>query len=167
VNGRSTVAHRQLQNPVAPQPAAFGLFLGPGFSYFVGVPSEFDSIFARLRSILQKHAGTLSVNEDTSTSYSLAAKTGPATLKAWDGKMKRPTIPVVWVHMGKAYVSYHLMGVGGNSKLADAMSAKLKARMQGGTCFNFVVADDELFAELDRLTAASIAAFRNAGFIIG
>ena len=107
------------------------------------------------------------MNEDTATSYSLAAKTGPATLKAWGGKMKRPTIPVAWVHMGKAYVSYHLMGLGGPSKLADAISAKLKARMQGKTCFNFAVADDELFAELDRLTAASIAAFRNGGFITG
>jgi len=107
------------------------------------------------------------VNEDTATSYVLAAKTGPATLKAWGGKMKRPMIPVAWVSMGKAYVSYHLMGVDGNSKLADAMSAKLKARMQGKTCFNFAVADDELFTELDRLTAASIAAFRNAGFITG
>ena len=107
------------------------------------------------------------MNEDTATSWSVAGQTGPATLKAWGGKMKRPTIPVAWVHRGKAYVSYHLMGVGGNSKLTDAMSAKLRARMQGKTCFNFAVADDELFAELDRLTAASIAAFRNAGFITG
>ena len=107
------------------------------------------------------------MNEDTAISYALAAKTGLATLKAWGGKMKRPTIPVAWVQIGKAYVSYHLMSVGGNSKLADAMSAKLKARMQGKTCFNFAVADDDLFAELDRLTAASITAFRNAGFITG
>ena len=129
------------------------------------MPSEFESIFARLRSLLQKHSETLSVGEDTSTSYSLAGRPGPATLKAWGGKMKRPIIPVAWVQIGKAYVSYHLMGVAGNAKLCDAMSAKLKARMQGKTCFNFKTVDDELFAELDQLTSKSITAFRNGGFI--
>jgi hypothetical protein len=129
------------------------------------MPSEFESIFAKLRALLEKHSATLSINEDTSTSYSLADRPGPATLKAWSGKMKMPIIPVAWVKIGKGYVSYHLMGVSGNAKLADAMSAKLKARMQGKTCFNFKEADDELFAELDRLTGESIAAFRKAGFI--
>ena len=129
------------------------------------MPSEFESIFTRLRSLLQKHSETLSVNEDTSTSYSLAGKPGPATLKAWGGKMKRPVIPVAWVQIGKAYVSYHLMGVAGNAKLCDAMSAELKARMQGKTCFNFKAVDDELFAELDQLTDQSITGFRNAGYI--
>ena len=57
------------------------------------------------------------------------------------------------------------MGVDGNAKLADAMSAKLKSRMQGKTCFNFKAADDELFAELDQLTGESITAFRSAGFV--
>ena len=129
------------------------------------MPSEFDSIFARLRSILQKHAGTLSVSEDTATAYGVAGLTGPATVKSWGGKMKKPTIPVAWVQIGKAYVSYHLMGVGGNAKLAAGMSPRLKARMQGKTCFNFTVADEDLFAELDRLTAESITGFRKAGFI--
>jgi len=45
------------------------------------------------------------------------------------------------------------------------MSAKLKSRMQGKTCFNFKAADDELFAELDQLTVRSITAFRKAGFV--
>jgi hypothetical protein len=129
------------------------------------MPSEFESIFARLRSLLEKHSGTLSVDKDTSTSYSLAGTPGPATLKAWGGKMRKPMIPVAWVQIGKGYVSYHLMGVSGNAKLCDIMSAKLKARMQGKTCFNLKTADDELFAELDQLTGASITAFRNAGFV--
>jgi hypothetical protein len=129
------------------------------------MPTEFESIFARLRSLLQKHSATLSVNEDTSTSYSLAGNPGPATLKAWGGKMRKPIIPVAWVQIGKAYVSYHLMGVSGNAKLCDAMSQELKARMQGKTCFNFKAANDELFAELDQLTGKSITAFRNAGYI--
>ena len=79
--------------------------------------------------------------------------------------MKKPIIPVAWVQVGKAYVSYHLMGVYGNTRLRDAMSKELKARMQGKTCFNFKVVDEKLFKELDRLTAQSIAGFRKAGYI--
>ena len=131
------------------------------------MPTEFESIFTRLRSLLQKHSATLSISEDTSTSYSLAGRPGPATLKAWGGKMKRPVIPVAWVQIGKAYVSYHLMGVAGNAKLCDAMSAELKARMQGKTCFNFKKTDEKVFLELDSPTGRSIDAFRRFGFIAG
>ena len=74
-------------------------------------------------------------------------------------------IPVAWVQIGKAYVSYHLMGVYGNTGLRDGMSKELKARMQGKTCFNFKVIDEKLCKELDPLTAQAIAAFRKAGYI--
>jgi hypothetical protein len=127
--------------------------------------SEFDTLFARLRVILSKHAGTLSVNEDTPSFYSLAGKAGPATLKAWGGKVRQPIIPVAWVQIGKRYVSFHLMGISGNAKLCDGMSKKLKARMQGKTCFNFKDIDEKAFQELDSLTGESIAGFRRAGFI--
>ena len=79
--------------------------------------------------------------------------------------MKKPIIPVAWVQVGKAYVSYHLMGVYGNTRLRDAMSKELKARMQGKTCFNFKTVDEQLFKELDQLTAQAIAAFRKAGYV--
>jgi len=36
--------------------------------------------------------------------------------------------------------------------------------MQGKTCFNFTVADPTLLTEIDSLTAASITAFKKAGF---
>jgi hypothetical protein len=130
------------------------------------MPSEIEPVFARLRSILQKHSLTLSENENTSMSYSLAGTPGPATLNAWGGKMKRPVIPVAWVQIGKSYVSYHLMGVCDNAKLRDTMSKGLQARMQGKTCFNFNAVDERLFAELDQLTGRSIAAFRKAGFVV-
>src|SRR2546428_1216197 len=89
--------------------------------------SEFESIFFRLRAVLQKHARTLSVKDNTSDRYCLEASAGPAALRAWDGKEKRPMIPVAWVQIGKAYVSYHLMGVYGDAKLRDGMSKELKA----------------------------------------
>jgi hypothetical protein len=62
-------------------------------------------------------------------------------------------------------VSYHLMGVYGNSKLFAGVSKKLKARMQGKTCFNFKTIDEPLFEELEQLTAKAMTGFRKAGFI--
>jgi hypothetical protein len=119
----------------------------------------------RLSAILQKHAGGLSVTADTFDRYCLGGRAGPATLRAWGGKVKRPLIPVAWVEIGKSYVSYHLMRVYGNSKLRDSMSKELKARMQGKTCFNFNADDDVLFEELEQVTARAVASFREAGFI--
>jgi hypothetical protein len=66
------------------------------------VPSaEFEKIFGRLREILSKHARSLSVTEDTPVRYCLIGRAGPASLKAWGGKMKRPTIPLAWIQIGK------------------------------------------------------------------
>jgi hypothetical protein len=126
--------------------------------------SEFGEVFERLRAILRKHADGWLVQEDSANQYSLAGSVGPATLRVWGGKLKRPLMPIAWVQIGKAYVSYHLMGVYGNARLLDGMSKELKARMQGKTCFNFKSCDDVLFKELDELTTRSIASFKKAGF---
>ena len=127
--------------------------------------TEFQSIFEKLRAILRRHAGTLRVKEDTHAGYCLEGNAGPAALRAWGGKVKRSTIPVAWVQIGKAYVSYHLMPVYGNATLREGMSKELKARMQGKTCFNFKSDDEALFGELEQLTVQGIAGFRKAGFI--
>ena len=127
--------------------------------------TEFENIFARLRSILQKHAGTLSVKDNGRDRYCLEGRLGPATLAAWGGKMKKPSIPVAWVEIGKAYVSYHLLGLYGNTTLLGGMSKELRARMQGKTCFNFRKNDGALFKELERLTARGLAGFKKAGYV--
>jgi hypothetical protein len=127
--------------------------------------AEFETIFVRLRSILQKHAGTLSVKDNGRDRYCLEGRTGPATLAAWGGKMKKPIITVAWVEIGKAYVSYHLMCVYGNTRLLDGMSKELQARMQGKTCFNFKKNDEALFKELERLTSRGLASFKQAGYV--
>jgi len=129
---------------------------------------EFEKIFARLRGILSKHAEHakfLSATEDNSKRYCLEGRIGPATLQAWGGKAKRPMIPVAWVGIGKAYVSFHLMGIHGNASASAGMSKALHARMQGKTCFNFKVLDQKLFEELEQLTTRSCTAFKNSGFI--
>jgi hypothetical protein len=72
---------------------------------------------------------------------------------------------VAWVEIGKAYVSYHLMGLYRNAPLLAGMSKALKARMQGKTCFNFTTPDEALFEGLDRLTLEAIESFKKAGFV--
>ena len=129
--------------------------------------TEFDIVFTRLKEILQKYSGSFTVKPDSKTKYGLYAAIGPTTLKMWGGKMKKPAMPVAWVETGKTYVSYHLMGLYGNTKLLDGMSRELKARMQGKTCFNFKKPDEKVFLELDSLTGRSIDAFRRFGFIAG
>jgi hypothetical protein len=126
---------------------------------------EFQSVFARLRDVLKRHAGSLTVGHDTASHYSLEARAGPATLRAWGGKVKRRAMPVAWVQIGKAYVSYHLMGVYCNPKLLERCSQQLKVRMQGKSCFNFKAVDEPLFEELERLTADSLTGMRKAGYI--
>jgi hypothetical protein len=65
------------------------------------------------------------------------------------------------VRIGKAYVSYHLMPLYMCAELNAKISPALKKRMQGKTCFNFKKAPDaELLDELRRLTADSVASWR-------
>jgi hypothetical protein len=127
--------------------------------------SEFASVFAKLRTILEQHAGSYSVTNDTPERYSLASAPGPATIKAWGGKVKAPMLPVAWVEVRKSYVSYHLMGLYMNHALAKNMSKALSARKQGKSCLNFKSDEPALFKELERLTAESLAGMEKAGFI--
>jgi hypothetical protein len=66
------------------------------------------------------------------------------------------------VRIGKSYVSYHLMGVYAFPDLLEGISAELKKRMQGKSCFNFTKTDEKLFDELDELTNRSIMRFKKA-----
>src|SRR5450432_1215545 len=66
-------------------------------------------------------------------------------------RQKKP-MSVACVQIGKAYVSYHLIPAYACSDLLKGISKKLRARMQGKSCFNFQSADRELFAEHEELT---------------
>ena len=118
--------------------------------------NDFESVFRRLRSILHKHAGRLSVKEDSATCFCLEGGRHPT--------QKKP-MPIAWVQIGKAYVSYHLMTVYGCPALLDGYSKELKARMQGKSCFNFTTVDEALFGELERLTVEGFAVFAKTGFM--
>ena len=125
---------------------------------------EFESVFTRLREILRKNSATWSAKESP-TRFELSGEVGPATLRAWGGKVRSQTIPVAWVTVEKSYVSFHLMALYGNDKLLTTLSPALKQRMQGKTCFNFKRADEKLLAELERLTPAALAAMRKLRFV--
>jgi hypothetical protein len=47
---------------------------------------------------------------------------------------------------------------------SPSCSKKLKARMQGKSCFNFRAVDEDLFKELEDLTAKGFEAFRKGTF---
>jgi hypothetical protein len=115
--------------------------------------SDFDGVFAVLKKVLARHAGTLSVKADTGTEYTLVTRT-PSPFPQHKGE------PMFFgsVKWGKAYVSFHLMPLYMNATLTGGISLELKKRMQGKTCFNFkTVPDGDLLEELDKLTAAGLA----------
>jgi hypothetical protein len=109
---------------------------------------DFQAVFNRLRAILQKHQGNLSVSADSPTHYCLAGGCHPT---------RKGPYPIAWVEIGKGYVSFHHMGV---YCAPELVSKKLKARMQGKSCFNFKTLDEPLFQELEQLTVRAFESFK-------
>jgi len=117
---------------------------------------SFTDVFSALRAILQRHTGKLVVSENSPTRYCLEGGLHP--------KHKRP-MPIAWVQIGKNYVGFHHMGVYARPELLEAASKKLKARMQGKSCFNFISVDEPLFAELEELTVRAFEAFEKMPYM--
>ena len=107
-------------------------------------------VFARLKSILQRHAADLIIHKDTENSFYLLTKHVLPHNKQplWFGG----------VQIMKNYVSYHLIPMYGQRA---QVSPQLQKRMQGKTCFNFTSIDDVLFTELDQLTKAGAKRFQS------
>ena len=118
--------------------------------------TSFAEVFSALRAILERNAGKLTVSESSATRYCLEGGLHP--------KHKKP-MPVAWVEIGKNYVSFHHMGVYAGPEVLKSASKKLKARMQGKSCFNFSSVDEALFAELEEVTIRGFAVFRKLGFM--
>jgi len=117
--------------------------------------AEFAATFAALKSVLAKHARRLSVKMDTPVEYALATRS-PSPFP----QHKRRPMDFGSVHIGKAYVSFHLMPIYMNPKLHATISPELKKRMQGKSCFNFTQVEPEQIAELKRLTAVGFEEFQ-------
>lgn len=117
---------------------------------------EFQTIFARLRAILQEHASRFVASADKPHHYCLDVPFSP--------KFKKP-FPIAWVKVSKSYVSFHFMPVYFAPELLKGISPGLRARMQGKSCFNFKVVDQQLFDELRRLTEKGFDVSRKAKVI--
>lgn len=120
------------------------------------MPANFPQVFSALRDILKRNAGRLVVTEDSASCFRLEGGRHPT---------HQQPFPIAWVAVGKAYVSFHHMGVYARPDLLQGVSKELKARMQGKSCFNFTSFDPALFAELETLTVRGFEAFRNAPFM--
>ena len=108
--------------------------------------ADFHEVEARLRAILEPYRDQLTVSKEGPDGVYLE-------LPGYEGT---PWGYVGGTRVGKAYVSYYLMGAydGG---LRSSMSPELRKRMQGKTCFNFTKVDEGLFTELEAITAQAIA----------
>ena len=115
---------------------------------------NFVPIFDRLRKTLAAHAAEFTVARDAPGEYCLET--------AMPRPDKKP-VCVGAVRIEKNYVSYHLMAVYGFPALSKEMSAALRKRMQGKSCFNFTAIDEALFAELAELTRRNCRAFQKGG----
>lgn len=112
--------------------------------------ADFESAFAGLKDIFQRHADKLSVLTDKPGNYTLLVKSVTHKGKPlWFGA----------VQIMKNYVSFHLMPVYMNPALQKQISPELKKRMQGKACFNLTAPDEKLFGELAELTATGMKHF--------
>ena len=109
--------------------------------------TDLDAVFERLKPLLQRYAQSLIVTEDGAGGYSLNAHFSPR----WKKELFFGAVQIK-----KNYVSYYLMPVYMYPGLLDGVSAALKKRMQGKSCFNFTAIDEALFAELAALTETCV-----------
>jgi hypothetical protein len=107
---------------------------------------DLTAVHARLASILQSHRDDLALTTDSPTGVTLEAP-------GFEGK---PRGYIAGTRLGKRYVSYYLMGVYTRPELVADVSPRLRARMQGKSCFNFTKVDRDLFEELEAVTTKAI-----------
>jgi hypothetical protein len=124
-----------------------------------GVPDradDFAKAFYGLKLVFAKYEKRLQVTADTREKYYLETRS-----PSYNGK------PLFFgaVLRGRAYVSFHLMPLYWEPSLASGISANLKKRMQGKTCFNFSGPDPALFRELAGLTNRGFALYKRKNLL--
>jgi len=118
--------------------------------------SDFEEVFTKLKGILSLYADGMDVVTDDDSEFFINTR--------FMMKNKKP-LYFGSVKINKKYVSYHLMPVYAAPSLLEHISAGLRKRMQGKSCFNFKVADDDLFAELAELTKNGYESYKEAGYL--
>lgn len=117
--------------------------------------ADLDVVFEALRGVLEPCAEGLERKIDTPTHLYLETKPREG------GK------PVMFgaVQLKKNYVSYHLMPVYTAPEMLETVSAELKARMQGKSCFNFKQVAPVLFDQLEHLTKEALGRYKQDGYV--
>lgn len=118
---------------------------------------DFDTVFGRLKAILEPYAPEMEVNADSDSQYGLQTH--------W--RRPKDGYPGYFgtIKIGKRYVSYHSMPLYWYPELNDEISPALLKRKQGKACFNFTAVDDDLFAELERITRRGYEMFSANGML--
>lgn len=117
---------------------------------------DLDELFAALRPLLERHAGSLVVIRDEPDDYQVQTnRTGPSGTHMWFGAVQTRT----------SHVSVHLMPVYSHPDLLGSVSDELRARMQGKSCFNFTPQDatPQLLGELSELVDLGVERYRADG----
>ena len=104
---------------------------------------DLGAVYTELRAVLAAYGSRMAVRKDIDGEYYVET-----------GRLDAKKKPVFFgaVQLRRQFVSYHLMPVYTHPELLDGISPRLKARMQGKSCFNFKVVDPALFRELAELT---------------
>jgi hypothetical protein len=113
-------------------------------------------VFQQLKGILEPFAGQLKVERDEPDDYYLNAGIHPRTGKE---------LFFGAAQIKKNWVSFHLMPVYVYPELLNDVSAELKKRMQGKSCFNFKRPDEALFGELRELTREGFERYEQDGLL--
>jgi len=117
---------------------------------------DFAKAFYALKLVFAKYEKHLHVTADTREKYYLETRS-----PSYRGK------PLFFgaVIRGRAYVSFHLMPLYWEPSLAKDISAGLKKRMQGKSCFNFLAPDAALTHELGKLTSRGFALYKRKNLL--
>jgi len=111
----------------------------------------FQTTFDALRAVLKPYEPKLAVVMDKPRAFYLASTTA-----------KTKSGAAIWfggVEIKKNYVSFHLIPVYASPELRDSLSASLRKRMQGKSCFNFTAIDPAHVKELEAVTKRGFAGF--------
>ncbi|MDM7862305.1 hypothetical protein QTP81_16985 [Alteromonas sp. ASW11-36] len=115
-----------------------------------------QAIFQELKAILAEYADEMIVLADEDDHFYLNTH--------HIMKNKKPMY-FGSVKINKRYVSFHLMPVYVFPELLTSISARLKKRMQGKSCFNFTVSDEPLFTELTALVKNAYEMYAHEGYL--
>jgi hypothetical protein len=117
---------------------------------------DLAAVYAALHDILAPYAARLDTKRDSGTELWVDTR---------HIQQNKKTLFFAAVQVKKGYVSFHLMPVYLRPELLDAVSAELRSRMQGKSCFNFKREEPKLMKELAELTKSAYASYKEQGFV--